>query len=326
MVARSYIAAALTAALLGVSAGCADTAGPDESDERFDSGSTSGFRAPISYSSDPVGRTGPTEIRTLLDANRDDFVWLGYGSGDPYPTGRERAFGDNGTVCETEFGNRVYELSELPATIEGIATLVPRHFQSPSLCGQEHRFFGSYYIQDSTGSILVLRDSHIPDFDFGDRVRLRVRGLLKSFGTMKVTAAENVEVERDRGPAPFRSVERSFREVFGGTPCEDLAFPDEPIPEGLGDSYRVAGKVCQPPTTRNFGALTIVPRDADCSGDPETQWRASLGVELDPRVLDLDAGESVEVTGPVTCSFGEYTMAISSFAQFRQFRTSEGSN
>lgn len=310
---RRYIVPAV--ALLFVAwTGCAETTEPSSPSERFDRGSTTEIGEELPYSSDPVEFSGSTDIRTLLDISKRDFVWMGTGEGDPYPTGRKREFG---AACEPDFGNKVYKLSELPATIEGVVTLTPRNYQKPSLCGQDHRFYGSYYIQDSTGSILVLKDSRIADFDVGDRVKLKVRGLLASFGTKKVSAFEEVEIERDRGPAPYETVDQSFEDLFGAA-CGEY----DSIPEGLGDNYRVSGKVCQPPTTRNFGAVVIYPSDADCSEEPDKTWRASLGLELEPRVLDLKAGEEVTVTGPVTCSFGNYSMAVSNVAQFDQYRES----
>ena len=66
----------------------------------------------------------------------------------------------------------------LPMTVEGIVTTYPRYFQKKLVCGEDERFYGSYFLQDSTGGILVLRDSRIANFTFGDRVRLKVRGIL----------------------------------------------------------------------------------------------------------------------------------------------------
>jgi len=312
-----YIGSVLGLLLL-VGAGCAEASEPASAADRYDRGSTTGLGEDLNYSSEPVEFSGSTDIRTLLDITKRDFVWLGYGEGDPYPTGRKREFE---SACDTEYGNKVYELSDLPATIEGVVTLTPRDYQKTALCGQDHRLYGSYYIQDSTGSILVLKDSRIADFDVGDRVRLKVRGLLTGFGTKKILSFEEIEIERDRGPAPYEKVEQSFENLFGAA-CGEY----DSIPEGLGNNYRVSGKVCQPPTTRNFGAIDIYPSGADCSEEPDNTWRASLGLEVSPRTLDLERGDQVTVTGPVTCSFDNYTMVVTTIAQFDQFRESANEN
>ena len=82
---------------------------------------------------------------------------------DPYPLGDRRAHGEDCSPIAA-FENVVTEVSELPATIEGVVTHHPRLLRSPRFCAGEDRFYGSYYIQDETGGILVYKDSRVADF------------------------------------------------------------------------------------------------------------------------------------------------------------------
>ena len=306
----------LTAALLAVSflaAGCAGTDSGQDPTDRYDQGSTTEVSQFIDYKEGPTNLEGPTSIRTLLDLDRQAPVWYGYAPDDPYPTGGEAQFKNGSTeACETQYQNKVYAMDELPMVIEGVVTLVPQHYEKRGFCGQDHRYYGSYFLQDATGSILVLKDSRVSDFDFGDRVKLRVRGVKKSFGTLAVTAFDEMEIDREPTSVPFQKLTKSYTEKFG---TSDSNMGN--VPEGLGDNYRVTGRVCQAPVSRNFSEMILQKDTSGCSDD-DTSWTVSLGLELGRRGVGIERGEVVTVTGPVNLDFS-YLMIATQIGQIQRF-------
>lgn len=312
--------------------GCAETGEPDSAESRFDEGSQTQASGHIEYEEGEPGVVGETPIRELLnitdpgaDSGTPEVVWYGFAPDDAYPQGEDRSFDQ---PCDTGFGNRYHEVDQLPATIEGVVTLAPQHYEKVTICGQDHRFYGSYFLQDDSGSILVLRDSRISDFTYGDRVRLRVRGIVKQFGTMGVTVADEVEVERDYSATPYETLTESYASRFDRdserwrrqVECRRIsdAFA---VPPGLGNNYRVTGRICQEPNNRNFNEMSLQPGEDECVDDPDFTWNVSLGLELGRRGLDLEPGQVVTATGPV---FGQLVGIRSCEWTFRMQATTVG--
>ncbi|MFB6372750.1 MAG: hypothetical protein ABEN55_06480, partial [Bradymonadaceae bacterium] len=277
---------------------------------------------------------GPTSIRSLLDtpypgSSGDTApVWYGFAPGDAYPTGDKRKFG---VACEPNFQNRVYKLDSLPATIEGIVTLEPQHYEKISMCGEDHRYYGSYFIQDATGSILVLKDSRISDFSVGDRVKLDVRGVTKQFGRLSVAAFDDEKVvkraeDRETKGAPYERLTQTFGKRFGkpsgwarGNNCWNLDGFN--VPEGFGNNYRVTGRVCREPNSRNFNELVLQKGPDKCVDNPKVEWTVSMGLELGRRGLGLKKGDVVTVTGPV---YGQLIGLVPCKWTFRMIATTVG--
>ena len=336
------------ALLMFVAWGCADAQMGKDPDNRWGEPSTTTVTESINYQEASAPAPGPTPIGELLEITdpgasgpgERNPVWFGFAPGDPYPMGQTSGHGE---ACDSGFGNKPYKLDELPVTIEGVVTLHPQHYEKVGLCGEDHRFYGTYYLQDETGSILILKDSRIADFTFGDRVRLRVRGVAKQFGTMAVMTFDKEEVvnedhlEVGAQPAvPYEKLDVSFAERFNrdgkswgpnGANCWQQP-TDGPagfdVPDGMFGNYRVTGRVCQEPTSANFNEIVLQKRTDKCVDDPEVLWTASMGLELGRRGVGIEKGDIVTATGPVSglliglvpCNW-TFRMAIGSRGQLK---------
>jgi len=328
--------------LLWTAVGCVpERAESISADERYGESSRTEADDPIEFTEgtpsvpdDPEGEA--VDIRTLLDIqdpgspNDPDPTWYAFGSDFPYPQG------SNSTLdipCETTFLNRAYELpSQLPATIRGVVTL-EHHYEKVSLCGQDHRFYGVYTLQDETGTIMVLKDSRIADFTFGDQVEIEVLGLAMSFGRLMVVADRNEQIIDQGGQAPYESIDQTFGDrMLGETFNQELQqnpqvcwnyIGSQGVSKALGvlpgfnNLYRVEGEVVTGPTSQNFNEMRLR-REVD----GETRfWTVSLGLELGRRGIGVEVGDGVQGTGPGSGR-------LSGFApcewQFRMIATSIG--
>lgn len=299
---RAALGWVLAASLLV--AGCADPRDPNdpsEIDDRYGVSEIEQRRVdePVAFTDQNYDFTGETSIRDVLDLiAEEEFVWYGVSSESPYPV-----MGD----CEPDRpGDQVVaSLDELPATIEGVVTLHPRYFQKISVCGEDERNYGSFIMQDATGGILVLKDSRIADFTYGQRVRLKVRGLIKFFDTFAVLVHDGAEVIDEEqqsiyyepGGGPEGSLERAFTE------SGDIGSEDNDI----GKVLRIRGRVVQAPTNSNFNEAILCMLDRPCElsdGMLDNKWTVSFDRELGLRNVSVAEGQRVQLTGPVVNSFG----------------------
>ena len=221
---------------------------------------------------------------------RELSVWQTYRPGLEFPVPMD---------CEPERDGiqRVANSEQLPVTIEGVVTLHPRYFVKTAMCGSDQRFYGSFTLQDATGGILVLRDSRISEFSFGDRVRLRVNGVSRNFDTYAVLSFENLEVlttPQTRQPIYYKPTAEGFKV------------------EDKGQVMQVTGYVFDPASNDNFNTMILynTPDPARAT----VQWIVSLDRELGQRNPDLRAGQRVQVTGPLIESFG-LKLLVSSYGQ-----------
>ncbi len=229
---------------------------------------------------------------------------------------------------------------ELPMVIEGVVTLHPRQYIKTPICGQDERFYGSFVIEDDTGGTLVLRDGRVADFTFGDRVRMTVRGLSRTFGRDPETRAVLIA---DIEPLTSGGGEVLYTQQTGRFTAADV-----------GLNRRITGWVLQRPTSDNFNAMLVSDRlvptvsgDADplcvevCTGTcngicpserqvlcrnqmcpslclannnvftndtvaqlPGACWEVGIDSELGRRGFSPPEGSRIEVIGPVASSFG----------------------
>lgn len=227
------------------------------------------------------------EVRDLVPGFDEDRVW--YGFDRPYPVE-----GD----CNPEFDAGETEpevIDELPVEIEGVVTLHPRYFMNVEVCGNRQRFQGTYFIEDETTGIHILKDSRVADVDVGDHVRLRVRGLVRFHSTVGVVAFDNEETLSDRDdPVPiyYEKIDREFEEE-----------------EDLYEVRRIRGEVIVEPTSQNFNEMVVQSTD-----DEDVEWFVSLDRELGTRGVGPQRGDVVELTGPVHDSFG-LRMVIATLGQ-----------
>ncbi|MFP4599054.1 MAG: hypothetical protein ACLFVJ_12425 [Persicimonas sp.] len=238
--------------------------------------------------------TGEMPIADLLDLfETSETVWYGVSPLDPYAHGDERVVDVDCDPKEQRYGTPLDEVDELPEYIEGVVTLHPRYFQKVSVCGQDHRFYGAFYLQDETGGVLVLKDSRVADFTYGNRVRLRVRALAKSFDSLAVLAYDEQEVIDPDTKQPI------YYEAVDG-PLDE---------EDVGKVRRVTGVITSEPNNNNFNELRML------GDDGETRYIGSIDRELGNRGLDLFECQRIQVTGPVEQSFGAYRVIIASLGQ-----------
>ncbi len=265
----------------------------------------------------PVGDgSGVADLLDLIGSASTDFL---VASGD------EPA----GDVCSS-----IAVSPRLPMTITGVVSLASQKYLKVPVCGQDERFYASFVVEDDTGGIVVLRDGRVSEFDFGDHVRLTVRGLIEPYAGQKYVVIS--DTEKLEGSSEVRY-----------TPS-DVAFSDA----DLGRTMRVSGFVLQEPTSSNFNAMVVsnrplpeagvgestavcrencagtcrakCPSDtantlcvdricpAACAGGasfnvdllPTACWNVSLEQELGRRGVKVLLGSRISVTAPVVSGFG----------------------
>lgn len=177
---------------------------------------------------------------------------------DPTGVNDPDVFVGDGVRTPTEFcrGGAFQVVEGLPMEIEGVVTLHPAQYMKVPICGQDERHYGVYTIEDDTGGVVVLRDSRVAPFSFGDRIRLRVDGIMLTFG-----------LETDT-----RAVLISSYEVLNDPPPrgDGIAAPGtvlyEPVDRPFGDEditrvREITGWVFQQPTNDNFNSMIITERE-----------------------------------------------------------------
>lgn len=287
--------AALGAAIIG----CGTPEEPASSLEpRYGTVSATSTVEPVAYTDVPYDFTGATSIEDLYGIINDELtgnarVWFGTAPSAPFPFSG---------ACD-RFGTTIATVDALPVEIEGIITLHPRYFQNLAICQSEERFYGSYFIEDSTGGILVQKDSRIADFRMGDRVKLTVNTVMFNFGAYGVLGrvGESV-VSRDH---------EIFAEYIGE---RNLA------PTDIGKTVTVRRELASDATNYNFSEMCLIPEGGEaflCSQacianeqctsqtSPARPLLVSLDREIEQRdPLVFEIGDVLEITGPVTDSFG----------------------
>lgn len=247
---------------------------------------------PVSYSDVPYDFTGPTPIGDLYTLINDQLggarVWFGTAPTAPYPFSGP---------CDT-FGTTIATVPELPVEIEGIVTLHPRYqLTNVSFCQSRERFYGSYFIEDSTRGILILKDSRIADFTVGDRVKLKVTGLMYTFGSYSVLTSVDEEI-----------VSRGH-----DLHTEDIGDRNLDVTD-VGKTVTVERQLSSDATNYNFSEMCFIPVGGDdflCTPAclANEQCLGSLLVSLDREIEQRDPkifkkGDVLRITGPVTNSFG----------------------
>lgn len=298
---RRFVAVGL---VLALASACAETdvgLSSEELTDRYGTAETTPVVEPYELTDTNYDFTGETSIADVAGLIEfQEQVWYGVSPIDERPNPEQ--------ACGT-FDNPVDELSELPTTIEGIVTLHPRYFEKIGFCGSDERYYGSYFIQDSTGGIQILKDSRVADFDAGDRVSIRVRGVMQEFGAGFVMIWDDeTVVSRDNA---------IYAEEVGPTL----------LPEHIGKVVRIQGRVADPPTSANFNAVCLVPPDAEdnsacdpncvsseqCSGYILAAFDREIG-QRNPDPIEI--GDVIEMRGPVISGFDDLTVLIAEEGQY----------
>jgi hypothetical protein len=286
----AILAVTLMVAVALMVSGCGEQQGPQDPTGYYGQTQHTEVEDPIGFTEQNYDFTGQTSIAEVLEMVGSGNVWYGLSPLDPFPMGDE-----SGLDVECGgYGNEVAKVEELPATIEGIVTLHPRYFQKVNVCDQDQRFYGSYFIQDESGGILVLNDSRVAHFTFGQRVSLRVRGLVTSFNQPAVIAFDQEEVI---GPDEYHDI--YFEEIDRAFDASDKS-----------KVRRIEGTVITEPTNANFNGMVI-------EGDEGAQWSVSIDRDLGNRGVELYEGDRVRLTGPVINSYG-LNLLIASLGQIER--------
>src|SRR5690554_4796958 len=283
---------------------CSDAAGPLDPEDYYSQGTSTEVLEPIGFSDKKYGERGEdsidfqgestiAEALALFGPVTSSNAWYGFSPLDPYPLGDERGFGK---ACDPDahpnYHQPINKINELPTVIEGVVTLHPRYFQKVRVCGEDQRYYGVYFLQDDTGGIMILKDSRVADFTFGERVRLRVRGLMRSYDSYTVLIWDQEEVVN-----PGSKYDIYFEERTVALTNDDI-----------GQVRRVSGTIFSEPTSTNFNEMFI--RD-----DNGVVYAASVDRELAQRNIALHNGLRVQLTGPVINSYGSLVVLISSLGQ-----------
>lgn len=181
-------------------------------------------------------RDGMASVADLIAV----FPEEGQGGGDP-----NIFIGPNVTIPTDQCrGGAPVVVPELPMTIEAVVTLHPRQYMKVEICGQDERHYGVYTVEDDTGGIIVLRDSRVAPYTFGDRVRLTVDAVTLTFNS-----------DADTRAILIADVERIVEE-----PGQDVLYDStfEPFgTEHVGQVKQVEGFVHVEPTNLNFNSMVM---------------------------------------------------------------------
>ncbi|MFT6400290.1 MAG: hypothetical protein ACJAYU_005061 [Bradymonadia bacterium] len=181
-------------------------------------------------------RDGMASVADLIAVFPED----GQGGGDP-----NIFIGPNVTIPTDQCrGGAPVVVPELPMTIEAVVTLHPRQYMKVEICGQDERHYGVYTVEDDTGGIIVLRDSRVAPYTFGDRVRLTVDAVTLTFNSDADTRAILVA-------AVERIPEETGQDVLYRNATEPFTT------EYVGQVKQVEGFVHVEPTNLNFNSMVM---------------------------------------------------------------------
>ncbi|MFT4623832.1 MAG: hypothetical protein ACI8PZ_002488 [Myxococcota bacterium] len=189
---------------------------------------------------------------------------------------------------------------DLPREIEGIVTLHPRYYTKSSGClpdpnddgiDSDEKYYGSYFLQDSSGGVFVLGDSKVAHFDMGDRVRMRVRSVRDAFDVPAIVGHDVLEIIR--GPEP----------IYYQVQTERFSEGD------ISEVRRVTGTVIDELGT--FGDFTI-------QTDDGVNFGIGIDSELNRRGAYWPPGTRLQVTGPVLYSFQAYSVLVMKLGQVEE--------
>ncbi len=152
-------------------------------------------------------------------------------------------------------------VTELPMTIEAVVTLYPRQYMKVTVCGQDERHYGTFTVEDDTGGIVVLRDSRVAPYTYGDRVRLTVHAVTLTFGPELDTRAILVA---DIDQIPGRDA------ILYSTTTEPFSAAD------AGLVRQIEGWVHGVPTSLNFNTMIVTERRVTAGAGSEQFTGAML--------------------------------------------------
>jgi hypothetical protein len=245
----------------------------------YDAGAGLDVTEPISFTDEPYGF--PADPATGIGALLDTLFpveegTIAYAAGDQFSAD---------TDCISTASD------ELPWILEGVVTLHPRYYFKTNGCDRDsdEKYYGSFFIEDSTGGVFVLGDSRVAHFDTGAKVRMKVRGVRTAFGQNMIYAHDIEEILYDESQSVYY-------QLAGGS----LGDSD------VGEVRRIEGVVASDKDT--FGEFLV-------EADSGQSYSVSLDVELNRRGISYPIGARILVTGPVLLSYDAYTIIIMEVGQ-----------
>jgi hypothetical protein len=246
-----------------------------------DAGSFLDVIEPVEFTDTPYGF--PVDDSAGIGAFIDEIF--------PVTTGAI-AFSDADQFSDTDCASIVE--TSLPWEVEAVVTLHPRFYFKTNGCdaSSDEKYYGSYFIEDSTGGVFVLGDSRVANFDVGAKVRISLRGARTAYELNMIYAHDIVEVDRaEVHPVYYQAAE-------GALGSDDI-----------GEVRRVSGTVISEKS--NFG-------DFDVESDDGTIYNISLDAELSRRGIGFEIGTPIQATGPVIFSYDVYSIVIMRVGQLSE--------
>lgn len=156
-------------------------------------------------------------------------------------------------------------IAGLPIEIEAVVTLHPRQYQKLAICDQDERHYGSYTIEDDTGGLLVLRDSRVAPYTYGDRVKLTVHAVMLTFGgdldTRAVLVADVELSEQKKARNEETNEQELVREIFYERTNSIFGTQD------VVKVRQVEGYVLVEPTNDNFNSMVLADKAFGAADD-----------------------------------------------------------
>lgn len=336
-------------ALLFVFPACADPREePLPNESIWEDGSEEVLTEPISFQERGGGasyglpRGDADSFADLIDIFPED----GVGFGQPTIFGSD-AYEGADDLCPTWAREST---RRLPMTIDGVVTLHPRQYLKVEVCAQDERHYGTYVVEDDTGGMIVLRDSRVAPFTFGDRIRMTIDAVTLTFGgdgdTRAILLADveklpsedkTILFEKTREPFGTELVGR-VHQVEGWVhvrPTNDnfneMVLTSKAYESGIGAQTDLEGDLlqCVRGCEQTLSTSSICPVSdvwsdvcvseclegtAPTASDLPACWRIAIDAELGRRGFSPEAGTKIRATGPIVNSF-DYVMWVLSLGQ-----------
>ncbi len=336
-------------ALVALLTACADPREiPVDPDEIWEDGSEEILTEPISFAKRGGGasyglpRGDADSMADLIAIFPEDGV--GFGQPTIFSSDAYDGADDNCPTWARESTRR------LPMTIDAVVTLHPRQYIKVEVCEQDERHYGSYVVEDDSGGTVVLRDSRVAPFTFGDRVRLTIDAVTLTFGgdgdTRAILLAEVEKLPSDDKTIYYVETDEPFTTDMVGRvhrvegwvhvrPTNDnfneMVMTSNEYEVGVGARTDLEGDLlqCVRGCEQTLSTSSVCPISevwsdvcvtecldgtAPAASELPSCWRIGIDAELGRRGFSPEEGEKISATGPIVNSF-DYTMWVLSLGQ-----------
>jgi len=178
--------------------------------------------------------------------------------------------------------------------IEGVVTLRSNWYNKvmiPTTNGQDEKNFGCFFIQDGDEGVFILYPNcAIPYVEYGDRVKLEVISMARSYGENFIVAHKNLSVISKNNPIYY---------ITPNTALEDISPLKSLRNSFINKVVRITGYVSIPNQDDfdRYGEFALI-------SDNGISYGVSQSLTLKDRKYKINVDERLEITGPVINSFG----------------------